>query len=493
MSRKLHFPRKLFNDKFYDYVFNVWDRAVTLNLGSAGSSKSVHSQMKNVLRLLTKNQNILAVRETYASMKDSVFSEMKQAVSRMGLDSLFSCTVSPLCIECIPTRRMMIFRGLDKVDKIKSIVPKVGIINHVDWEEATESAEDDLNQLQFRSRGGGIKRSLDDITETMSKILSASDNVELLDIRREILKNLDLLNEKDGLSNGESKTMELRFNTVFDDHWIAKRFVFTGPNGKAIFELPMFNGTETWEERYRRSVYDTQELYILHSTHWDNQFLTKEDNLKYESYRFINEYYYTVYAQGLWGSLRDSIFTNFKLCRMTGEFISNIPMVYVGLDFGFEPDPCAIIRVGINEAKREIYIIDEQTETRLDMDGIVTFVDSFCYENETVWADCSEKMEIHTITKTLGKYGIQARPVSKFHGGGKGGFKLSCIMQLRSYTIYINENCVQFAREIRNYGWKKDSNGNTLHEPEDGSDHLIDAFFYSLNTVLKARARTKVH
>jgi phage terminase large subunit len=151
--------------------------------------------------------------------------------------------------------------------------------------------------------------------------------------------------------------------------------------------------------------------------------------------------------------------------------------------------------VGLNEAKREIYIIDEIAENRLDMDDLVSFVDSFVYDGETVWADCSEKMEIHTITKKLSEYGIRAKPVSKYNGGGgKGAFKLHGILQLRSYTIYINEHCTGFAREIRSYAWQKDSQGKTIHIPEDGNDHYLDAgLFYALNSVFKARARTKVH
>ena len=482
MTRKIRFPRKLFNEKFYPYVFDIWDKPVTLNLGSAGSSKSVHAAMKNVIRLMFKKQNVLAVRETYASMKDSVFSQMKQSIAQMGVESLFSCTVSPLCIKCIPTKRMMIFRGLDKVDKIKSIVPEVGIINHVDWEEATESEENDLNQLQFRSRGGGNKRSVQRVTETMNKILTAKNETQLVDIRREILSALDLTE-----SNyvRESKTLELRFNTVSADHWIAKRFVFSGKNGKAVFDLPVFTGHETWQERYDRSIYDTPELFIIHSTHWDNQFLTEEDNLKYESYRFIDQYYYDVYARGLWGVLGDTIFTRFKLARFTDEFVQTIPKIMVGMDYG-DADPTVMVRVGIDQGKRAIYILDEVGGAKLGNDNIISMAKGFLwYDKEPIYCDPAGGITVTTMQDS----GFQMLKASK-----PKGYKEQFIMAMKSYTIYISEDCPQFLNEIRNYCYNKDKNGNAIDKAPDGNDHMIDAgLFYGLNSIFIGMCKTKIY
>jgi phage terminase large subunit len=469
----------MFNDHFYDYVFNVWGRDVYLNLGSAGSSKSVHSQMKNAFRMMFRGENVLAVRETYASMKDSVFSEMKQAVSRLGLDEFFRFTVSPLCVECTPTKRMMIFRGLDKVDKIKSIVPKVGIINHVDIEEATEVEESDLNQLQFRSRGGGERLDVDTLKQIKEMVMKAENEKRLIDIRHDLLKMFGLDDEtmKRESKKGEPKSVELRFNTISEDHWIPQRFIFTGKNGKPVFELPHNDDMS--------SVYDTKELYILHSTHWHNQFLTVDDHYKYESYRFIDQYYYDVYARGLWGILGDTIFTKFKLARFDQKFIESIPVIRVGQDYG-STDPTTIVRVGIDKAKKHIYIISEAGDSGMDESQIYAMNRSFLWhEDEMIGADPAGVL---TITG-LKNYGLKFRHVTK-----PAGYKLQFIRILKQYTIYVSEDCPKFLREIRGYTWPTDKNGKRLEEAPDGNDHYIDAgLFYALNDQLIGFTKSKIY
>lgn len=468
-KRKLAFPKELFNDKFYNYVFNVWGRDVTLLLGSAGSSKSVHEALKTVYRVFFKNHNVLVVRKRYNSLKDSFYTELKKAIHTLKLSGYFKFTVAPLSIQCT-NGRVILFRGLDDVEKIKSIVPENGIINHIVCEEATEIDEDDLNQLQFRSRGGGDRLDTDEISKLRKGIATATTEQHMRDIRAVFL---DAVHVSDS-GNIADKSITLMFNTISEDHWIPQRFIFK--KGRPIFELPVSED--------QPSIYDTKELYIMHSTHWDNQFLTIDDHMRYESYKFIDQYYYDVYARGLWGILGDTIFTKFKLARFDDQFIQNVPIIRVGQDFG-HTDPTTLVRVGINKAKREIYIIDEAGESGLDTAGIVAQCSAFLYRDEIVRCDSADPITI----RDLQTYGIKAIGVKK-----PPNYKIQFVRMLKMYTIYISEKCPNFLREIRSYTWPVDKNGKRIEEVPDGNDHYIDAgLFYALNDDLMNDLPSKIY
>ncbi len=464
----IEYPRHLFNDKFYNYVFNVWAREVMISLGSAGSSKSVHEAIKSIYRVRYKEHNGLIVRKVYNTLKDSMFTELKKAITILDLDDDFTCTTSPLEIKCHNGNKIL-FRGLDKVDKIKSLSVEKGVINFVVLEEANECDETDLNQIQFRSRGGGERLPLEDLYEMQDAMYSAESPDHLYDIKKALF---DKFVEPD--AQAEDKTVTLLLNTVDEQHWIPQRFMMK--NDKPIFELP--------NDRDGESIYDSEELYIIHSTHWDNQFMTAEDHYKYEKYRFIDQYYYDVYARGLWGILGDTIFTNFKLARISPEFEANIPKVFYGCDFGIV-DPTAFVKIGVDEKKAAIYILDEAGGSGFNTNDVIDTAYSIIGDpDDTIWCDSANPMTI----SDMGVGGLKAKPACK-----SPGHKLHAIRVLKTYTIYISENCVNFAREIRSYPWQEDSRGNKIDVPQDGDDHYIDAWFYGLNQWLLRIKRTKIH
>lgn len=464
----VNIPAGLFNDKFIRFL--SVRATVEILFGGAGSSKTVHSAFKDIISVLN-GKNILVVRQVYNTIEDSYYQDLKKAISTLGFDKYFKCKRSPLRIDCA-NGKVILFRGLDDVEKIKGITVPSGQIDHFTVEEATETREASINQLQFRSRGGGDKAEDSDIAglKAFANNAKSLEEINSHENRENLFRSLGYESGEAFMASG--KTMRLLFNPVDKEHWIAKRFFFDS------------KGHETF--RIEDEVYDTPELYIMHSTHWDNKFLTPEDHLRYESYRFIDPYFYDVYARGYWGILAETIFRNYKLARMSQEFISNIPQVFVGMDFG-TIDPNVLMRVGINESKREIYIIDEVVRNKLSTDQLIEMVYQFTEEGETVWSDCAGIQQITDMKA----HGIDARPVVKY---GQGNFKPHGISCIWGYTIYINETCTNFAREIRNYSWQEDSKGNRINKPQDGNDHTLDAgLFYALNPIWLRKRKTIIH
>lgn len=123
--------------------------------GSRGSKKSKTAALNMICRLYEfPESNGLCVRRYSNTLRDSVFSDLKWAIHRLGLDPFFDCTVSPMEIKRKSTGQKILFRGLDDGLKITSISVDKGYLCWVWIEEAYEiSNEDDFNKLDMSIRG----------------------------------------------------------------------------------------------------------------------------------------------------------------------------------------------------------------------------------------------------------------------------------------------------------------------------------------------------
>lgn len=123
--------------------------------GSRASKKSKTTALNMISRLYEYPlANGLCVRRYSNTLRDSVYSDLKWAIHRFGLDAFFECTVSPMQIIRKSTGQKILFRGLDDGLKITSISVDYGVLCFVWIEEAYEiSNEDDFNKLDMSIRG----------------------------------------------------------------------------------------------------------------------------------------------------------------------------------------------------------------------------------------------------------------------------------------------------------------------------------------------------
>lgn len=125
--------------------------------GSRASKKSKTTAlwfMSNLSKEKYRDANLLVVRKTLRSMKDSCYKDLKWAAQRLGLLDQWKFTVSPLEIVNKETGQTIYFRGLDDSLKITSITVDHG---HLCWlwvEEAYEiEREADFDTLDESIRG----------------------------------------------------------------------------------------------------------------------------------------------------------------------------------------------------------------------------------------------------------------------------------------------------------------------------------------------------
>lgn len=120
--------------------------------GGAGSGKSHIVARKMLYRLLKEKDvkhNMLVIRKVDRTIKRSVFTLVRNIISRWGLAAEFGINLTDKTIIYKPTGSQIMFSGLDDVEKLKSIEGVTSI-----WvEEATELLQEDFEQLDLRLRG----------------------------------------------------------------------------------------------------------------------------------------------------------------------------------------------------------------------------------------------------------------------------------------------------------------------------------------------------
>ncbi|MCF0106935.1 MAG: PBSX family phage terminase large subunit [Holdemanella sp.] len=128
--------------------------------GSAGSGKSVDTAQNYILRLLKDNgRNLVCVRKSDITNRDSTFAELTGAIYRMfgnDADKYWLIKQSPLSITCRINGNQIIFRGVNdekQREKLKSITFPKGKLTDVWIEEATELTQADLEIIDDRLRG----------------------------------------------------------------------------------------------------------------------------------------------------------------------------------------------------------------------------------------------------------------------------------------------------------------------------------------------------
>lgn len=123
--------------------------------GSRASKKSKTTALNLIVRMMQYPlANVLVVRKTFNTLRDSCYSDLQWACNRLGVTHLWDFTVSPLSATYKPTGQQVFFRGLDDPQKIASISCPHGILCWCWIEEAYEvEKESDFDMLDDVIRG----------------------------------------------------------------------------------------------------------------------------------------------------------------------------------------------------------------------------------------------------------------------------------------------------------------------------------------------------
>ena len=184
--------------------------------------------------------------------------------------------------------------------------------------------------------------------------------------------------------------------------------------------------------------------------------------------------WYRVYGLGLVGKLEGVIFNNW-------EEINNVPeravLKGLGIDFGYTNDPTVIIEVWEYNGKK---IYNEVLfQRKLKNNEIAQFLSTQQYSiGLTMVADSSEPKSIDEINS----YGWEV--VGAVKGKDSINYGIDVMQQDDFLVTSSSEN---FIKELENYAYDQDREGNRLNKPIDKFNHGIDAARY-ITTKLYGKA-----
>lgn len=230
---EIEISKRVFNDKFLPLLED--DNRYIVLYGGAGSGKSVFAAQWLLYLLLKRDKfNLLVIRNTGKSNRDSTFALFKQIINKWKLSKFFKINESDLRITCIINQHQIIFAGLDDVEKLKSITFSNGELT-TEWiEEASEISEEDFNQLDVRLRGAGTKKQIIlsfnpiDVNHWLKKRFfdTKADNITILHSTYKDNKFLD--DDYKALLESYKDTDEYYYNVYCLGQW--------GVLGKTVFD-----------------------------------------------------------------------------------------------------------------------------------------------------------------------------------------------------------------------------------------------------------------
>lgn len=171
-EKEYKLPAEVIGKGFVDINRHIEPNKSYVFEGGRGGLKSTYISEK-IIELLKNHRNMHAciTRQVAATLKDSVFAQMKWAINTLGLDEEFECKISPLEIRDRKTGQVIYFRGLDDEAKLKSIKPEFGYIGIL-WKEEKDQMrgpEQERSVNQSVLRGGEISYDFSSYNPPKSK------------------------------------------------------------------------------------------------------------------------------------------------------------------------------------------------------------------------------------------------------------------------------------------------------------------------------------
>lgn len=331
------------NPRFENFIFD-WNYKTYLLFGGYGSSKSYHIALKIILKCLQEKRKVLVIREVYETIRESCFDLFKEILEEMELLSedgrrasgnKVTAKESPMSLS-FPNGSKIIFKGMDKPEKLKSI-NDVSIV----WvEEASEVKYKGYKELRGRVRHPSL-----------------------------------------------SCHFILSWNPVAEENWTFKHFFIDRLNEKTVLDP---------EVLYKRKTVVKNGVYYHHSLPTDNLFLPQSYIDELDAMQDYDPDLWRVARLGRYGANGIKVLPQIE--RMADEDVDRIVsqisphLRFYGMDFGFETSYNAVIGCAVDEETRSLYIFYEYYKNKMTDDQ--TAVEIAALKNYLITADCEDPKAI---------------------------------------------------------------------------------------------------
>lgn len=174
-----------------------------------------------------------------------------------------------------------------------------------------------------------------------------------------------------------------------------------------------------------------------------------------------------------------NVFEYLEIRDITDEEISRMDRIFAGVDYGWYPDAFCYLRTYYDSAREKIYLIDELYVNKWSNSKTAEWIKKKGYDDYTMICDSAEPKSVNDFRDA----GLPARGAIKGPGSIEYGFKF-----LQTKTIVIDPKRTPNAyKEITEYEYDRDKEGNVISGYPDGNDHAISALRYAYEPLFNRR------
>lgn len=252
--------------------------------------------------------------------------------------------------------------------------------------------------------------------------------------------------------------------------------------GDLAWIFKSFNPPKTMNNWANKYVLEPKENRIVHSSTyldvpkgWLGQpFIDEAEHLK-EVNPNAYEHEYMGIANGNGGN----VFEYLEIRDITDEEIGHMDRIFAGVDYGWYPDAFCYLRTYYDSAREKIYLIDELYVNKWSNSKTADWIKKKGYDDYTMICDSAEPKSVNDFRDA----GLPARGAIKGPGSIEYGFKF-----LQTKTIVIDPKRTPNAyKEITEYEYDRDKEGNVISGYPDGNDHAISALRYAYEPLFNRR------
>lgn len=381
--------------------------------GGRGSAKSSFIGTMIPLGIMQNpDANAAVFRKVANTISTSVYEQILWGLDMLGVRDQWKCLTSPHKMIYKPTGQVILFRGLDKAKKTKSIKVSKGYLKYLWFEELDEFAgEEEIRSVQQSVMRGG------------SKFV--------------VFKS---------------------FNPPISQSNWANQYIMTP----------------------HRDSLRHKSCYLEVPTEWlGQQFIDDAESL-HESNPRAYEHEYLGIPTGTGGE----VFENLDIRELTDDEINGFANIYMGIDWGWYPDPFHWAKMNYDSNRRILYIYDEYRAVKQSnfetWTALVT--EKGVNGGDLITADSAEPKSVGDYRD----YGSLCRGAIK--GPDSVRYSMKWLQSL-SKIVIDPVRCPATAKEFSRYEYERTADNEIISGYPDADNHSIDAVRYAMERIWKRKGQ----